>query len=520
MKNIQLMDCTLRDGGYVNNWHFGRPTIQDILLHLVSAGIDNIECGYLNYENGMNGDYTLFTELSELKKILPPKSENQNFAVMINYGDYPIEKIPNMTLDIIIRVAFHKEDSLSALDYCASLIKKGYRVFVQPMGTADYEDSELIDLIKRTNQIKPDAFYIVDSFGVMELKDFRHHLFLADHALSREIMLGYHSHNNLQQAYGNSKYMVSQNLKRQLILDTSVYGMGRGAGNLNTELFVKYMNETFDTNYMITPLLEIIDYYLNSIFMEKFWGYSLPFYLSAINHCHPNYAGYFTQKNTLTVKAISELICSIPTERRIHYSDTYAEQLYEDYQRHFIDDTTAIDELASVFTNHHILVLAPGASLNTHRTEIEKWIEEYSPICISCNIDTGLYKSDYVFCTNLKRFEELSTSAKIIVTSNIKYTGRAQYVINYSSYINNEPMVKDNVTIMLLQLLYRCQVKEVYLAGFDGYSLDVSQNYYRHNIGYGDKMENKIKKNEIIRKIVDTMQGKMKLHFLTPSLYL
>ncbi len=91
---------------------------------------------------------------------------------------------------------------------------------------------------------------------------------------------------------GNAEALVEMNLKRDICIDACVFGMGRGAGNLNLELFAEYMNENYDTEYRVEPMLEIMDEYLNDIYREKSWGYSLPLYLSASTGCHPNYAIY------------------------------------------------------------------------------------------------------------------------------------------------------------------------------------------------------------------------------------
>ena len=85
-------------------------------------------------------------------------------------------------------------------------------------------------------------------------------------------MLAYHAHNNLQQAFGNAEALVEMNLKRDILIDACVFGMGRGAGNLNLALFAEHMNENYDKHYQIEPMLEIMDEYLNDIYKAKFWG--------------------------------------------------------------------------------------------------------------------------------------------------------------------------------------------------------------------------------------------------------
>ena len=166
-------------------------------------------------------------------------------------------------------------------------------------------------------------------------------------------MLGYHSHNNMQQAMGNASAFTEMHLHRDIILDACVFGMGRGAGNLNLELFAEYMNENFDKQYRIEPMLEIIDEYLNDIYREHFWGYSLPLYLSAANGCHPNYAIYFASKGTLTVKSYNEILKSIPKEDKALYNKDKAEKIYKEYQENYVDDRESVEQLEKELEKQH-----------------------------------------------------------------------------------------------------------------------------------------------------------------------
>ena len=150
---------------------------------------------------------------------------------------------------------------------------------MQPMVSVSYSDEEFINLINRSNELNPYAFYIVDSFGVMKRKDLMRLYYLVDHNLSNDIFVGYHSHNNIQMAYSNAQALVDLKTKRQLIIDSSVFGMGRGAGNLNTELFIEYLNELNGNKYRIKPLLKIIDQVLNPIYRA----------ISGVIHCHIMY---------------------------------------------------------------------------------------------------------------------------------------------------------------------------------------------------------------------------------------
>ncbi|MEQ8153480.1 MAG: aldolase catalytic domain-containing protein [Clostridiaceae bacterium] len=520
---VRLLDCTLRDGGYVNNWHFGRDVIGNILKKLVQANIDVIECGYLSHSKGKNEGYTLFTDLQAVNSILPSKKGSQDYAVMINFGEYPIDIIPEANAEkIIIRVAFKKKDAEDAFEYCKALKNKGYRVFVQPMGIMNYADGELIELIHRFNTIKPEAFYIVDSFGVIEIKDFKRLLFVADNNLDSEIYLGYHSHNNLQQAYGNAKFMVEQNLGHKIILDASVFGMGRGAGNLNMELFAEYLNKNLEKNYVIEPLLEIIDEYLRGIYSKNFWGYSLPFYLSSVHNCHPNYASYFAEKNMLTIKSMNEILRSIPDAAKVSFNEEKAECIYQDYQKNYIDDRTVLERLRIELSGEKILILAPGKSIVEYSENIQHFISENRPVVISVNVASHMYKSDFIICCNEKRYGKLPADSgeKVILSSNIKAGRDDAYTINYTSYLCKYSIIADNATLMLFNLLIALGISHVYIAGFDGYSMNPDENYFEPGLSLGTRMETKVIKNALIKKQLGEYEGKLKIQFLTCSLYL
>ena len=121
--------------------------------------------------------------------------------------------------------------------------------------------------------------------------------------------------------------------------------MGRGAGNLNLELFAEYMNENYNTHYRLEPMLEIMDEYLDDIYKIKSWGYSLPLYLSANFHCHPNYAIYLSDRDTLNVKAFNEILKSIPDKDRAVFTSEKADKYYRNYQENYVDDKETILKL-------------------------------------------------------------------------------------------------------------------------------------------------------------------------------
>ena len=424
MQNIKLLDCTLRDGGYINNWAFGKKVIHKVVSKVARAGIDVIECGYLSTRNSGDEDTARFNSIEDVRRAyVANKSTYQKYAVMVNFGEYPIEMFSNADSDDpIIRVAFHKKDLDDVLIYCENLKRKGYCCIIQPMGALNYTDEEFVQMIKKINILEPEAFYIVDSFGVMELKDFQRLLFLTDNNLNQKIDLGYHSHNNLQQAYSNSKYMVEQNLSHGLIIDASVFGMGRGAGNLNIELFAKYLNQNFHKNYNIEPILEVFDECLKPIFAKCFWGYSLPFYLSSIHNCHPNYASYFAEKNTLSVRSMHELLSMITEDDKTSFSPEKASNYYTRYQENYVDDHEALEVIKNAIGKKEVLVLAPGQSLKNRENVIKQFVEEKSPVIFGINHMRETFCYEFLFVVNEKRLPsgKPDNVKNLIVTTNYK----------------------------------------------------------------------------------------------------
>ena len=227
--SIQVLDCTLRDGGYINDWRFGRKTIISILEKLENANIDIIECGFLT-RMVKEPECSLFRSVKEIEQVLPKQNRRCMYVAMIAIGEkelHPLELTPCDGNSITgIRLTFHKHEIEQAFDWARIIMEKGYEVFMQPVGTVFYSDRELLELVDKINQLNPFAFYIVDTLGSMYRNDVSHRFYLIDKNMNPQIRLGFHGHNNLQLAFSNAQVLGKIQTKRTLILDSSVYGMG------------------------------------------------------------------------------------------------------------------------------------------------------------------------------------------------------------------------------------------------------------------------------------------------------
>lgn len=518
MDRIQVLDCTLRDGGYCNQWRFGFKNIKEIINGLIEADIDIIECGFLTSKITYQKDITKFTSINEVATVIPQNRKGKLFVCLMNYGEYELDNIPQYDGSSIdgIRVAFHKKDMIKALELCTGIKAKGYKVFVQAMVSLNYSDKEFLELIRCVNSIEPYAFYIVDSFGVMKRKDLTRLFYVVEHNLKESIYIGYHSHNNMQLAYSNAQSLVAIQTKRRLIIDSSIFGMGRGAGNLNTELFVDYLNEVEGTDYKLQPLLTIIDQILNKFYQENYWGYSLPNYLSATYNVHPNYAGYLSDKHTLTVQDMDKIFSMMCTEKKASFDKHYIEDIYtrylaaeKSYEEHLI-------EFKEKLVNKTVLIIAPGKSSEDERGKIIEHASKKNVVTISINFDYRHFNTDFVFVSNLRRYRELNKNkrGKCIVTSNIPAEG-VYLQTKYAPLLNDIEAIKDNAGMMLIQYLINLGVEKILLAGMDGYVHEASENYANEQMEFITKNTILDAMNSGMSKMLTNFALQIKIKFLT-----
>ena len=516
MSQIQILDCTLRDGGYVNDFRFGKNGIKKIISQLTLAGIDIVECGFLE-DGAYDEDTSIYNSVEQITALLPTDRRSTMYVAMACYGEYDLEQLSNYDGKSIdgIRVTFHYNEVDDALEYCKSIIDKGYKVFVQPVGTSSYSDAQLLDLISKVNKLRPFSFYLVDTLGLMLKDDILRFYYLINNNLDSSIRFGFHSHNNLQ-------LLSELSGDRIISLDASVNGMGRGAGNLNTELIAYYLNSK-ERRYDVEPILEVVDEYINRIKLEFNWGYDVPHYLAAINGCHPNYAAFLMGKQTLTVKNIGTILRMIPQNQRSLFDKKIAEEKYRQFQEREIDDSSVMEELKDQISGRNILVLAPGSSI-THNIELIKEIANKNDcIVISVSFVPNEFDSDYTFLSNLKRysttFNPLNKPIKLIHTSNIEIVQEGTLVVNYSSLVNENDVIMDNSAVMLLKLLTKLSPNKVYLAGLDGYDVN-SENYYQDRLTIKHDAKRIFDLNQSISKYIVDLRKNLNIEFVTPSKYM
>ena len=526
---IRLLDCTLRDGGYLNDWEFGKNIIRYMVERQILSGEDVIEVGFLDERRPADLNRSIQPDTGCYDRLLEgiDKKGAQLFG-MIDYGTCSIEHVLPRTNDSIldgIRVIFKKPNKEKAVAFARLIQERGYLVTLQMVSITAYQDRDVLDFCDQVNGIVPYAVGIVDTYGLMHQEQLMHYFDLLNHNLKPEIILGYHAHNNFQLAYSNSIRYLQSRTDRDLLVDGTAFGMGKSAGNAPVELLMMHLNDHYGKHYDINQVLEIIDVYVGRMKGKTLWGYTPTFFLSASNSCHPNYVTYLQSKKTLSMSGINELLHCIPAENRLDYNKAIIEDLYAQEQKRARNVTYNDGELKTVLEGKTILLLGPGKTLTDYRERIQGFMDKVQPTVISVNCVPQDYNPSFVFISNTKRYGLLhyliheDKSIQLIVTSNVGTISPADYVLEMSRYWEGDSLCADNALALLLNIMKQIGPKKLYLAGFDGFSSDGSQNFYKQDLAMADDFERLQSVNEELKKRITKARETLDIEIITPSRY-
>lgn len=533
MRAAKLLDCTLRDGAYLVDKKFGDLTIVGVIDGLMKARVDCIEIGFLQNE-GFGEGKTVFRNAADAKRFIPDHKGNCMFSVLADCSRYSISNLennPGNSIDIV-RECFFKHERFEAMKVCQEIKKKGYKVSVQPVDALGYTDAELIDLINLVNQVEPYCFSIVDTFGSMYEEDLQHIYSIVDHNLISSCGIGFHSHNNMQLSSSLSQAFLRMNGgKREIIIDGTISGMGRGAGNTPTELIAEYMVRKLGYDYDMDALLDIIDSYMDNLRSKCSWGYSTPYFIAGCYSAHVNNVAYLTNKGSIRSRDIRYILNKIGSAARKRYPYDLLEKTYLEYLRSDMDDSKTISKLEGMLKGKTVVVIAPGQTATTQCSLIQKYVEENNAIVITVNFMHDSILADYVYMSNAKRYKywihtERFQSARKILTSNITDRNRADedsLIVSFQRLVKCGWEHLDNSAIMLLRLLDSFELKQLAIAGLDGYgySMPGKLNYANQDLELSNVNENPMELNEEIREMlidfIRSRKQKYNISFITDS---
>ena len=529
MKHVELLDCTLRDGAYLVDKKFGNNVIKGIIDGLVKTKINCIEIGFFQDE-GFGDGKTVFKNSADAKRFIPKDKNGTIFTVLADYSRFSIDNLDEYDPESIdaVRECFFKNERFDALEVCKKIKEKGYKLFVQPVDVLGYTDEELIEFIKLINKVEPYCFSIVDTFGSMYQEDLRRIFKIVNENLISSSKIGFHSHNNMQLSNALSQEFarISKGW-REVVIDGTISGMGRGAGNTPTELIAQYLNSQMGYNYNMDTLLDIIDDYMDNLRTKCTWGYSTPYFIAGCYGAHVNNITYLTQKNSIRSKSIRYILDKIGSIPRKRYDYDLLEKTYLDYLCNNVSNEIGFNQLLSDLSGKDVLILAPGATINTEFNRISEYITQTNPIVISIGFIPHKINVDYIFVSNTRRYTNLKDDNeflknKKIITSNIKQQKDKdnENIVSFTNLIipGNEHI--DNSTLLLLRLLESLNVNSIGIAGLDGYEYSPN-NYADENLELSNVLENPEEiNNNIYNMLLDFFNGNKNnicINFVTTS---
>jgi len=524
---IILLDCTLRDGGYVNNWNFGNGTMTCVFDRLSEAGVDIIEIGFLDQNHPFDRDRTIQPNTECLSEAFSGISKKGSMVVaMIDYGTCDLENIQPRSETIIdgIRVIFKKENMHAAIAFGKDIMEKGYKLFLQMVSITSYDDDDVIEFSDAVNGIHPYAVSVVDTYGLMHKEQMFHYFRLLDEHLDQSISIGYHSHNNFQLAYANTIEMLKLRTDRDLIADGTLYGMGKSAGNAPLELLSMHLNENYGKGYDLNQILEAIDINILPIYEKHYWGYGLLFYMSAKSDCHPSYVQHLMDKRTLSIKAVNEILGMIPAESKLKFSKPLIEELYMEHLLDSVDDSVFLKSFSKELQNKELLLIGPGASAADESDKIAKYLEEKNPVVIAVNFIPQNINADHYFISNPKRYSLMvpqinSKHVSIIATSNVTPIGEPfDHVVEYGKLVSETNEIWDNALVIMLNLLRKVGVHSASLAGFDGFRKE-TRNYVDSHFDLSKSFDYLSAVNSLLTRKIKEYRKDMNISFLTKSIY-
>ncbi|MFC1805327.1 hypothetical protein ACFLZ3_05850, partial [Candidatus Omnitrophota bacterium] len=477
-------------------------------------------------------------------------------ALMVDYGKFDLGDLGPRDEELVelIRIAVHKNKVEEAVKLSEKIKEKGYKVSINLVGYSNYTDSERRDRVSLLKDADIDYLYMVDSYGSILANQIEGLLEPLLELPGKKI--GFHAHNNLQMAFANTLEAIRCGVS---IIDTSVYGMGRGAGNLPSEVILSYMELLNPDKFNVTPVLNLINRYFIEFQRQGHWGYQLPYMISGIFKCHPNYARDLIERREYTIEDIWQILEIIKESDAIGFSKNILEGVLKKGKfgnRHrlitFKDNkkkSKTKKEKVQIpyigrYQEKNFLLLANGPNLMKYKEQIDKFIMKYNPIILGANYLGEMFVPHYHAFNNKRRFidyvEEVDQKSKLLIGQYIpgsmikEYTTREYEILYYMDEMDNEFDIKDGViqtncrtiSVLLAGVAIVMGASRIFIAGMDGYLAPVSDgrfHFYKEEEA-SDK-EVILEKHHWNLKFLEqidqylTANGKEGIHILTPTSY-
>ncbi|GGY79015.1 aldolase catalytic domain-containing protein [Marinobacter zhanjiangensis] len=499
MNHPIFLDCTLRDGGYYNQWDFPVDLINNYLEAMSALRVDFVELGMRSLKNeGFKGGCAYTTDRF-IRTLQVP--DDLNLGVMVNaselIGGGPdalasrLERLfasASESSVTLVRVACHVHEFEEALEAARWLKDKGYSVGFNLMQVADRGDDEIRRLSAKAAEYPLDVLYFADSMGSMLPEDVRRLV-----SVFRENWhgaMGIHTHDNMGNALANSLAAFDSGVTW---LDSTVTGMGRGPGNTRTEYLALAMDERRPRSANITPLLTLIREYFEPLKQLHQWGSNPYYYLAGKHGIHPTYIQEMLSDQRYSEEDILAAIDHLKVEGGKRFSLSNLESARHFYQ----GELTGSWAPASRLRDREVLVLGSGPGSRRHRDMLEAYIQQHQPFVIALNAQKGVSEELIdirAACHPVRLLADCDAHLLLpqplvtpfsMLPDDVRQSLATKETLDFGLTVAREgfrfhekcaQLPNSLVVAYVLAIATSGGAKEVLLAGFDGYSADDPRN--------------------------------------------
>ncbi|MBF6617239.1 MAG: aldolase catalytic domain-containing protein [Candidimonas sp.] len=496
--SLVFLDCTLRDGGYYNNWDFPEPIINQYLQAMAEAGVDYVELGLRSLQRTVFKGACAYTTDEFIRSLRLP--ECLQVGVMINaselIGELPQQEIlqalfPNDAQHSpvrLVRIASHVHEFSVALPAVNWLKQRGFKVGLNLMQIADRSEAEIKELASQAAPYEIDVLYFADSMGSMAPKQ------------TAEIVgylrtgwkgpLGIHTHDNLGLALSNTLCALDEGATW---VDATVTGMGRGPGNARTEEVAIEIAERRERQINLIPLMQLIQQHFKPMQQKYGWGTNPYYYLAGKYGIHPSYVQQMQGDSRFSEEDVLAVINYLRKEGGKKFSLRTL-----DAARHFYHgEAKGTWSPEEAFCDRDVLILGTGPGVANHRNAIERYIEKYRPLVVALNTQTTIAAdliSYRVACHPVRLLADCQAHTLLpqplivpfsMLPEQVQLALEGKEVLDFGLSIKEETFGFSNTHAVLptsMVIIYALAVancgkaKNIYLAGFDGYSADDPRN--------------------------------------------
>ncbi len=504
---VKILDCTLRDGGFYNNWDFNDDLILNYLDSINESGVDVVEIGY---RSTLSNEFYGLLKYSDDKQLEFLKEfKKVEFSLMIDLKEFVKNRV--FERELFTRTLRKTDRSCISwirvaivydlLPYCkeavAILKGLGYKATINLMQASLLNDEQISKVARTFSKEMLDVIYLADSFGSMLPDDVKKYLTIVKENFDG--CIGFHSHDNLSLAFSNCLTAIDLGVD---YVDSTILGIGRGAGNLKTEQILLYLKVNQGLKrYNPHSILDFIDRHLKGLKQKYQWGSNFAYALAGLRNIHPMYCQQLEQLGRYTAEKFIQILENIPEEKKTRYSKEELELAIVKAQE--IDSETndiPNSDLFKIFaqdrTVEEVLVIGTGPSAKKYAKAIQQYVDLASPFVIECNLSSNIkYKKGFATLIHEKHLLEAKQKRidKPVIFGNTRAYNvgdlcSAKYFFKYKvtpkqfKVSDSEICIPSEVVSMYaLGLCILLDAKRIILVGFDGYgdSLDSASNYIK-----------------------------------------